>query len=329
MSSTTSDETGASEGASMCPDWIFSPNSTVHIATSRAWFTDYRPHSTTITTLFTDECPVAIGIGTVDLPVKRNPKLQGAKAHGTIRLHNVLHVPDMVCNILGGYWEGELKNCKVVYEQKAHGSLGNIVDENGKQVAYLYNDGSAADDCLSVKISGAPVGPEVGESRFREGVRYLLAAFWDGGERKKWVETAKTEGTLAEGWDEDAGVGGRMARQVGVVSGLPEIEDKRWVLAGLVAKGGYGGEWEKKMKKHEREQVKGKMAVAAGRFGERPPDGPFNEDELQFIAKRWGNEGAYLSQLSITNPSDARVVFARVLLRAMIMGEARKAGLVN
>jgi hypothetical protein len=40
------------------------------------------------------------GIGTVEIPIKRGAR-SGSANHGVLRLENVLHVPDAVCNVLG------------------------------------------------------------------------------------------------------------------------------------------------------------------------------------------------------------------------------------
>ena len=41
-----------------------------------------------------------VGIGTVELPVKRTPRATGTGAQGIIRQRNVLHIPTLVCNVI-------------------------------------------------------------------------------------------------------------------------------------------------------------------------------------------------------------------------------------
>ncbi|KAK4186005.1 hypothetical protein QBC35DRAFT_388249, partial [Podospora australis] len=47
-----------------------------------------------------------VGVGNVEIPVRIRPNTRGKKtsgpAHGVVRLHNVLHAPTNICNIIGG-----------------------------------------------------------------------------------------------------------------------------------------------------------------------------------------------------------------------------------
>lgn len=42
-----------------------------------------------------------LALATSGFQVKLFPHLYGKRAHGTLRLRNVLHVPDALCNIVG------------------------------------------------------------------------------------------------------------------------------------------------------------------------------------------------------------------------------------
>ncbi|KAH7114902.1 hypothetical protein EDB81DRAFT_297151 [Dactylonectria macrodidyma] len=70
-----------------------------------------------------------VGIGTVELPVKRSPRATGPRSHGILRLRNVLHVPTGICNVIGSpildeydiHTGSSMKNTK-----------GTIIDKQGR-----------------------------------------------------------------------------------------------------------------------------------------------------------------------------------------------------
>lgn len=67
-------------------------------------------------------------MGVVELSVKLHPKWYGPKGHGTLLLHNVLHVPSAMCNILASPVTGDYAGYS--YDPNMEGeSLGKIVDD--------------------------------------------------------------------------------------------------------------------------------------------------------------------------------------------------------
>jgi hypothetical protein len=76
-----------------------------------------------------------LGIGTVEIPIKRSLNSSGVSSHGSLLLHEVLHAPDVFCNFIGqplmitnGY------NPTLEFSTK---SCGTIKDSQGKNVAYF------------------------------------------------------------------------------------------------------------------------------------------------------------------------------------------------
>ncbi|KAK1760013.1 hypothetical protein QBC47DRAFT_410694 [Echria macrotheca] len=168
----------------LCPDWVINTTGNVNVARDRKWFTDYRPIKSFLDPsggLKASKGLGVIGIGTVNLPVKRSPKLSGPDAHGKLRLENVLHVPTSACNIVSRLPKGHVLHLGVM----SNGAAGSIMDEDGKQVAYLISHPTT--ELWHIRISGPPVGPTVGNSTLEWGEIVECSAHWSFSEREKWA----------------------------------------------------------------------------------------------------------------------------------------------
>lgn len=124
------------------------------------------------------ETPV-VGIGTVELPVKRSPRATGMRSHGILRLRNVLHVPTSICNVIGS---PILDEYDVSTGPSLRNTNGTIVDKQGRIVAYF--DPRAK--FFEVRLSGPPVGPRVGPTPFDPSAMYWINVRWADSEREKW-----------------------------------------------------------------------------------------------------------------------------------------------
>ena len=123
-----------------------------------------------------------IGIGTVEIPIKRSPNLSGTAAHGSLILENVLHVPSAMTNGIGQPLVQE--GYTVQFGSNSNKSMGAIKDPNGKNVAYfdpekkLYN----------IKLRNSPGLPPLGPSMMRKGENedkiFLLGFSWPAEERE-------------------------------------------------------------------------------------------------------------------------------------------------
>ena len=104
---------------------------------------------------------LVVGIGTVELPVKRGPSATGPRSHGTLRLRNVLHVPTLICNIIGS---------PILDEYIVHTGFddkdkkGTIKDKHGRNAAYF----DLRLKPYQVRLSGPPIGPRVGPAQSEE-----------------------------------------------------------------------------------------------------------------------------------------------------------------
>ncbi|KAM0523024.1 hypothetical protein ACHAPE_001515 [Trichoderma viride] len=173
----------------LSPDWVFANNSNVHVCNDRKWFAELTTFSSSVNGhLSSQQVPVA-GVGVVNLPVKRGPNLRGPDAHHVLRLTDVLYMPSLVCNIVGFpiFEIADQVRCG-----RAEKSQGSIHDENGKSIAYFAPDR----DLLCLKLSGPPVGPRLGPSKFKSDTAYLLTVTWPDSERARWEargQQAKTD----------------------------------------------------------------------------------------------------------------------------------------
>ena len=156
----------------------------------REWFTEYTPFKTFVdppTMLVVNPGSpgtAALGIGTVDLPVRRSPTQTGKAAHGILRLHDVLHVPNMPANILArGIDDGPDGPYTIeIGGTDVNRSKGAIKNGRGQQVAY-FTPGHLF---FAVKLSGPPVGPFPAPSELRPNGFYSLGLHWPDSERARW-----------------------------------------------------------------------------------------------------------------------------------------------
>ncbi|THW02280.1 hypothetical protein D6D26_04437 [Aureobasidium pullulans] len=90
----------APQGDAYNVDWVVSPSSNVHVASDRAWFTDYTPFTTKISAAPGAEPSVEVhGVGTVVLHTRTYGKGKPPKPACHITLTNVLYVPGNPVNI--------------------------------------------------------------------------------------------------------------------------------------------------------------------------------------------------------------------------------------
>lgn len=129
-----------------------------------------------------------VGIGTVELPVKRKRRATGPQSHGILRLRNVLHIPTAVCNVIGG---PILDDYNVIAGARGENTKGTISDEQGRAVAY-FDPGAKF---YEVKLSGPPVGPRVGPTPFDTSSMYYINVLWPDSERRRW-EAERAAGAL-------------------------------------------------------------------------------------------------------------------------------------
>lgn len=160
-----------------CPDWVFSSLSNVHIAKDRFWFgDDYTPWPSVLQNGLRVE-----GIGSVTLPTKRFPNSTGRGSHGSLHLLEVLHVPGVACNFLGV----PLVHSYVLKIDLTNPSSSSIHDKTGQQLAYFRyaSDGKQ----LALRLSGPPVGPQVGPASLCVSGVYDIIAAWPDAEQFRWI----------------------------------------------------------------------------------------------------------------------------------------------
>jgi len=184
----------------MSPDWLFSNNSNVHVAKDRGWFTQYTPFVSAARNGYqTPGHPLRVeGIGIVEIPVKRSPELSGPEAEGILVLHDVLHIPSFICNIVG-YPVQERYNVDTEEQGEAVITLKNMYADESESnhvdssVAYFNRENVR----ILLKLSGPPVGP----SLFQEGQSYLVSVIWPDNERARFEMHAA--GVLSEPYTEE------------------------------------------------------------------------------------------------------------------------------
>ncbi|USP77744.1 hypothetical protein yc1106_05018 [Curvularia clavata] len=167
----------------VCPDWAFLNNSNVHVAKDRGWFKTYTPFNSTVSDfLFASSrnTPV-LGIGTVEIPTKRSPNRSGVSSHGTLHLKEVLHVPDFVCNVIGGPIFSDGYDVTIRFGPT---KLGTIEDSQGKSMAYF----DPSRPLLCIKVRNSPEGPKLGPYALQKDKMYALSCRWEPREEQRWLD---------------------------------------------------------------------------------------------------------------------------------------------
>jgi hypothetical protein len=134
-----------------------------------------------------------LGIGTVEIPTKRSPNSSGVSSHGSLLLHEVLHVPDAICNFLGQpLWLTDGYSPIVSFGAK---SRGTIKDSEGRNVAYF----DPKSKLFAVKLRCPPNGPKLGPHALKKDEVYVLGCEWNAVEKRKWQNFKARHGLSAPG----------------------------------------------------------------------------------------------------------------------------------
>ncbi|KAI0912182.1 hypothetical protein F4823DRAFT_634768 [Ustulina deusta] len=159
--------------------WIWSPGSDAHICSEASMFKEYTAFVSEITsTLEHGFCKVhVLGVGTVELLVKKSPRHNGPGSHGTILLTDVLHVKDLPFNIIArtsdiGTWN---------WASNAR-TNGYIFDREQKRVAYFTPKGKN----LTVQQCDLSTGSAVGVKMPQRMDKYKRIISWKKSERERW-----------------------------------------------------------------------------------------------------------------------------------------------
>ncbi|KAJ8107533.1 hypothetical protein OPT61_g8798 [Boeremia exigua] len=167
----------------LCPDWIFSDSSNVHVAKDKAWFTSYHAFDSMVSSVYgIDTSTPVLGIGTVKLTVMATPGSFTTYATSVIEINNVLHVPDYICNILGRpLTDAYQVNLGGSVREGGPPSRGGI-SLQGKQIAY-FQPGPITFFSLAVM---PPHGMEFGPSVFENKISDVASCHWPNEERARW-----------------------------------------------------------------------------------------------------------------------------------------------
>ncbi|QYS92762.1 hypothetical protein H0G86_000160 [Trichoderma simmonsii] len=167
-------------------DWVFSNNSNVNICNDRRWFTEFTPFKSVTSSGAVE------GVGTVNLPVKRDPDMRGPQAHHVLRLTNVLYTPSSDFNILG---QPLFELAPQLTLRSTPKSRGTLDGEDGNPIAFFSPNAPLY--CL--RLSGPPIGPRLAPTKFEPGQLYFVGTSWPDSERARWNrrgqpdEAAKTK----------------------------------------------------------------------------------------------------------------------------------------
>ncbi|KAL9112006.1 MAG: hypothetical protein Q9227_003626 [Pyrenula ochraceoflavens] len=190
----------------ICPDWIFTSASNVHIAVDKASFkqgtyTPLRSHVLTIA----EQKPVTVkGIGTVELILRRKSQRRSdADTAHMVILEDVLHVPGWVCNIfsdvyflqedtIGRFDHKWTSEGAVFREKKGFGRPGSQGRSSVMEVQeWGYTEDFFGLERLAVveQPSDSGVRSVMEEQYAGEGREiWSVNLWWPAGQRERWEE---------------------------------------------------------------------------------------------------------------------------------------------
>jgi len=96
----------------------------------------------------------------------------------------VLHVPDVVCNLIGAPINDDYGLLLYISEDPT-GDSGQIADKSDARSVAYFKPRIGDVRFFEVQLSAPPVGPKVGPSPFNPSVKYWLTTFWPDSERGK------------------------------------------------------------------------------------------------------------------------------------------------
>lgn len=295
-------------GNGLCPDWVLSNNSNVSVAVDLAYFTSYTPFVTHIVNNAVSSNTMHVsGIGTVELRVLKHKVNKGKQSQRTITLHNVLHAPGLLCNILGYPFleesEGTL-NFEDYSLKRRDGSIVAQLELRPKQAPQL--DGSPESSGLPcLKLCRSPERA-FAESKLEPGAAYFISVTWPQAERQRYVDHCS------------AGVIAALETSAATTASVQPYTpgEKEW----LRNKSGHGDEYHF-LQAHglsiykDKDREEGRELVRALMEDDELPevdedeedeeddewdptghqaDYAFSHDELEFIEKHYGNSEHFL-----------------------------------
>ncbi|KIW05389.1 uncharacterized protein PV09_03904 [Verruconis gallopava] len=162
-------------------DWVLALNANVHVANHRDWFTEYTPFESEVCAhyAFPESNKLKVkGIGKVELDVRShdtNTQEQGPTHHRLI-LHDVLHVPSSVCNVIGR----PLSQSGTCYNLLIRPQGSCLTDKkSGKQLGMLNDT-----PLLHLRLRGHAEG----HSSMNDNVHHMIGPLWPEEERIRWEE---------------------------------------------------------------------------------------------------------------------------------------------
>ncbi|KAL0932516.1 signal sequence receptor alpha subunit [Colletotrichum truncatum] len=164
----------------VCPTWVFASGSNAHACKNRAWFTEYIPFES-VTYNYVGEGPRVYGVGTVELPIAQPPRADGLSMLSTLRLENVLHTPDSICNVIGG-----MLPLNLIGGRKGGDGFGRYAlhQADGHPVVYSR----PGQTLFVVQLRKPPSGLQYGPSTLEEDVNYVINVSWPESERERFKD---------------------------------------------------------------------------------------------------------------------------------------------
>ena len=325
-----------SEKAALCPDWILSNNSNVNTAVDRGWFTTYTPYNTyTIDDVFGGNPTAVYGIGTVTIQVLKHKVNKGKRSQRTITLHDVLHTPTSICNIVGRPFLVENEGIMSFDDgvlRKQDGSIIALFEPRPIRSPHIAG-ALAGSGLLCLKLLKTP-SINFARSKLEPNIAYMIRATWPEAERRIYINLCNTVAST------NAASGAASATTPS--RSVPPItaEEKHW----LKHISGYKDEFHL-LRDHglsiykDEDREEGRKILRALMADDKSAEDEDEEDEeeewdpaghqadyalkaaeLEFIEKHWGTMENFLMTHGLKFYDDEVLAEVRAILRGFIAG---------
>lgn len=154
------------------------------MARDKIWFTSYQSYDSQLSSVYDMGAPVpVIGIGTVKFTVIARPDSFTVFGTSTIKLHNVLHVPSYICNVLGRPLGSVFQINLEDSDREGDPLKWRGLSLHGREIAHFR---LGLTSFLSLAVL-PPEGMKFGPSPFTDkGGSYVTSCHWPNEERARW-----------------------------------------------------------------------------------------------------------------------------------------------
>ncbi|KAH9885335.1 hypothetical protein F4778DRAFT_761142 [Xylariomycetidae sp. FL2044] len=282
--------------------WVFANAANVHACKDAGCFQDYMPFPSFAISSVRSAQPsmLVLGIGVVELPVKKSPHSSGSGGHTTLRLTNVLHIPSLDCNIIGG---PVLKQYIVTLSCGAT-SQGGDAESRGRHLAFF----DPLHDTHVCTLGSSPEGHSVESHAVFGADLDTILPLWPNPERVRWEQNMPKHGQQDE------------------VTKKDEHDTRESEHDSVSESKSYHSDWSLTF-------TLGQVCDAIDQYCHEPDsrtldellptaDDQFDSEELDYIERNWDSAEDFMAMYGLRVYNDEDCEMARELVRGFMDDDA-------